>query len=300
MKAHRIGFFMLLRAATLAAVLATALPASSASDLRVIAIGGSMTEIVYALGADKSLVATDTTSIYPPEALKLPKVGYQRQLSAEGMLSLKPTVVVATTEAGPPPVVAQLKSVGVHFAQVSADHTFEELRNKVRVISEAVGKRAEGSRLDETLVHDWTAVQADIARVAAARTAKGQGKPKVLFLLLHSTTNGLMASGEGTAADAVIKYAGGLNAVSGALNFKAYKPLSQEAVIAAAPDIIVLTQQGLVAIGGMDKLLAMPGLAQTPAARAKRVYAPDALFLLGFGPRLPQAVKELSQQLQAL
>ena len=255
---------------------------------RIIAVGGALTEIVYALGAQQRLVAVDTTSTFPAETLKLAKVGYMRQLSSEGVLSMKPSVVLATNEAGPPAVMSQLKSAGVKFEIMNADHSFEELRNKVRVVSAALGLQAQGAKLDDSITAEWKATQEFVAR-------NGR-KPRVLFLMLHSASGGLMASGEGTAADAVIRYAGGINAVSG---YKGYKPLAEEAVIAAAPDFVLLTREGLDAIGGIDKLWQKPGLGFTPAAKNKRYAAPDALYLLGFGPRLPKAVRELAEKLQA-
>lgn len=260
----------------------------AAQEQRVIAVGGALTEIVYALGGEKKLVAVDTTSIYPRAALALPKVGYMRALSSEGVLSMKPTVVLTTNEAGPAQVMNQLKSAGVRLEVVTADHTFEELINKVKVVAGALGMEAQGQKLDASLRSDWQSA-------LAAAQGVGARKPKVLFILSHTPSN-TMVSGQGTAADAVIRYAGGVNAMQG---FTGYKPLSAEAVINAAPDFILITREGLEAIGGTDKLWEKPGLALTPAAKGKRYAAPDALFLLGFGPRMPQAVRELAARLAA-
>lgn len=264
---------------------------AAAEEQRVVSVGGALTEIVYALGAGKKLVAVDTTSIYPREALALPKVGYMRALSSEGVLSMKPTLLLATTEAGPPQVMSQLKSAGVRMEVVSADHTFEEIRNKVKVIAAALGMDAEGRKLDESLSRDWH--QAQLA-AAGVTVNPGARKPKVLFILSHTPSN-TMVAGQGTAADAMIRYAGAVNALQG---FTGYKPLTAEAAIVAAPDFILVTREGLDAIGGADKLWEKPGLALTPAAKGRRYAAPDALFLLGFGPRMPQAVRELAAKLQ--
>ncbi len=294
----------LLRAAVLSPVLPSVLSsvltmmlpllpsAASAQEQRVVAVGGSITEIVYALGAQQRLVAVDTTSLYPLEAQKLPKVGYMRQLSGEGLLAMKPSVVLVTNEAGPPAVINQLKGAGVKFETMNADHTFEEVRHKVRVVSGALGMAAQGEKLDQSITQEWKSTQDFVA----AFEKKSGKKPRVLFLLLHSASGGLMASGDGTAADAMIRYAGGVNAVSG---YKGYKILADESLIAAAPDFVLLTQQGLDAIGGIDKLWQRPGLALSPAAKNKRYAAPDALYLLGFGPRLPKAVREVAEKLQA-
>jgi iron complex transport system substrate-binding protein len=146
-----------------------------------------------------------------------------------------------------------------------------------------LGVGAEGNELVRRLRDEWSITRAAIHRSGTP--------PRVLFVLSHAANN-VQVAGEGTAADAMIRLAGGVNALNG---FNGYRPLSSEAVIAAAPDFILVTREGIEALGGVDALLARPGLALTPAGQARRVIAPDALYLLGFGPRLPQAVRELAQ-----
>ena len=261
-------------------------PTGAASSApRVVSVSGALTEIVFALGAEKQLVAVDTTSLHPAAALQLPKVGYMRQLSAEGVLSMKPSVVLATTEAGPANVLTQLRDAKVNLEIVSADHSFAELRAKVRAVAKAVGRETEGQVFDAKLVRDMESSQQWVAAQAS--------KPRVLFILSH--TGSPQVSGEGTAADAFIKLIGGVNVMT---TFKGYKPLTIEGAVAAQPDVILTTSQGITAVGGVDKLLAQPGLALTPAGKAKRVVAMDALYLLGFGPRLPQAVREAAERVR--
>jgi len=255
------------------------------APLRVISAGGAFTEIVFRLDAQSLLVGTDTTSIYPAAAAALPKVGYLRQLSAEGVLSLKPTLLLTASEAGPPTVLQQLRAAGVQIVQGDGRHSIEALRGNVRLLGDALQRAERGRALDAELQRAWAATQAAITRRNPA--------PRALFVLSHAA-NQVQVAGTDTAADAMIRYAGGVNVMSA---FSGYKPLAAEAVVAAAPDVIVTTQQGLQALGGMDALLARPGLALTPAGRARRVYGPDALAMLGFGPRLPQAVRELAAAL---
>jgi len=252
------------------------------TPLRVISAGGALTEIVFRLDAQALLVGTDTTSIYPAAAASLPKVGYLRQLSAEGVLSLKPTLLLTASEAGPPTVLQQLRAAGVQIVQGDGRHGIEALRANVRLLGDALQRAERGRALDAELQRDWAATQAAITRRNPA--------PRVLFVLSHAA-NQVQVAGTDTAADAMIRYAGGSNVMAA---FGGYKPLAAEAVVAAAPDVIVTTRQGLDALGGVDALLARPGLALTPAGKARRVYGPDALALLGFGPRLPQAVRELA------
>ena len=259
--------------------------AQTAPASRIVSVGGALTEIVYALGAEKQLVAVDTTSLHPPAALQLPKVGYARQLSAEGVLSMKPSVVLATTEAGPANVMTQLRDAKVQLEVVSADHSFSELRAKVHAVAKAVGREVEGQAFDAKLVKEMDDAQLWVA--------KQPSKPRVLFILSH--TGSPQVSGEGTAADAFIKLIGGVNVMT---SFRGYKPLTVEGAVAAQPDVILTTSQGITAVGGVDKLISQPGLALTPAGKAKRVVAMDALYLLGFGPRLPQAVREAAERVR--
>ena len=255
---------------------------------RLISLGGGVTEVVYALGAQDMLVGTDTTSLYPAAAQATAKVGYLRSLSAEGLLALRPTALVASSEAGPPVVLDQLRSAGVRLALVQADHTWAEVQRKLVAVGEATSRQEAAARLWQRLDAEWQAVQ---ARVQAST---GTG-PKVLFILSHSGSP--MVSGEGTAADAVIRFMGARNALGG---FKGYRPMTAEAMAAAAPDTLLMTTQGLDAMGGPDKFWSRPELALTPAWRQRQrphaLVHRDALELLGFTPRMPAMVAALHRQ----
>jgi iron complex transport system substrate-binding protein len=254
----------------------------AAVPARVISAGGALTEIVYALGAGATLVATDTTSTWPEAATRLPKVGYLRALSAEGLLALRPTLLLATADAGPPAVFDQLRAAGLRVVRSESGHSFDALRRSVAEVGRALGRDDEARQLTQRLSAEWNDV--------TARVARAPGRPRAMFLLAHAGAS-VQVSGTGTAADAMIRLAGGRNAVSG---FEGYRPLTAESAVQAAPEIIVTTQQGLYATGGLDGLLSRPGLALTPAGRARRVAGPEASFLLGFGPRLPAAARELA------
>jgi iron complex transport system substrate-binding protein len=264
---------------------ALALPVQAAE--RIVSTAGAVTETIYALGAQDEVVAVDVSSVYPEAATKLPKVGYARQLSAEGILSMNPTQVFVTEDAGPPEVIDQVEKAGVKVVRLSNKHTPEAAVERIVQIGEALGRKAEAEKLAET-------VKAELAE-AAAQVAATPGKPSVLFI--YARGGGTMnVSGTGTSADAIIELAGGKNAVTG---YENYKPLTAEGAVAAAPDVILVTSRGLEASGGVEGLLKQPGLALTPAGKAGRVVALDDLYLLGFGPRLGQAVKELCTQLHA-
>ncbi|MFT3774936.1 MAG: ABC transporter substrate-binding protein [Minicystis sp.] len=269
--------------ATGAAVAASAreLPA----DVRIVAVGGAVTEIAFALGVGPRIVAADTSSTYPAQAAALPKVGYQRTLAAEGIARERPTLLLLSAEAGPPAVIEQLRGLGVAMHIVPAEASVEGAKQKIRKVAEALG---EGSR-GEALVADLTAELAQ----AEARVRRATTKPRVLFVYARGAGT-MMVSGVRTPAAEMIRLAGGENAVEG---FEGFKPLTAEAASAARPDVILIPALGLESIGGAAGLSAQPGIAQTPAGRAGRVVAMDDLLLLGFGPRLGRAVDELATRI---
>ncbi|MCB4362724.1 ABC transporter substrate-binding protein [Hydrogenophaga taeniospiralis] len=256
-----------------------------APGVRLVTVGGGITEVVYALGAQDLLVGTDSTSLYPPAAQTTPKVGYMRQLSAEGLLALRPDALIAGTDAGPPVVLEQLRGAGVTVELIAADHSWGEVGRKVAAVGRATGREADARALQQRLDARWAAVTARVRQTARSP------QPKVLFVLSH--TGSPMVSGEQTAADALIRFMGARNALGG---FKGYRPMTAEAMAQAAPDVILMTTQGIEAIGGEAAFWQRPELALTPAHRRRALLHLDALELLGFGPRLPDVVERLHQQ----
>lgn len=250
---------------------------------RIVSVGGAVTETVYALGAQGQLAGVDTTSLFPAEAMKLPQVGYARTLSAEGLLALSPQLLLASADAGPPNVLEQIKRAGVRVEVLDEHHQFEGVLARTQRIGALCGREREAERLVARLRQDW----------AALPKPPAGSSPKVLFVLAHAGGQ-LRVAGEGTSAHAMITLAGGRNAMAGV---QGYKPLTAEAALQAAPDVVLCTTQGLEAQGGADGLLKAPGLSLTPAGRNRRVVGMDALLLLGFCPRLPQAVAELTGKL---
>ena len=255
---------------------------------RIISVGGAITEIIFALNASNDLVAVDTTSNFPESVQKLPNVGYARALSAEGVLALAPTQIIASEDAGPPAVIRQLSSSGIPLAVLPAHHKFEGVLDRIRQIGELTGTQAQAATLIQGLQQEWAKVRTPIAQ----RKSK---VPKAVFILAHAP-NQIMVAGRETAAHAVLEYAGVSNALTvanGGNGFSGYKPLTPEAMIAAQPDIILVTDQGLKASGGIDSVLKLPGVEQTPAGRKRRVLSQEAMLMLGFGPRLPIAISQL-------
>lgn len=252
---------------------------------RVVSIGGSVTEILYALGLEDRVAAVDTTSLYPARVLAdKPNVGYMRALSPEGLLSTQPTLILAEEGSGPPEALELLKSASVPFALVPSGTDATGVVDKIRFIAKAMGVTDRGKLMADAVVDDLARVEDAVA---------GVGDPaKVLFLL--SLSNGrIIAAGEDTSASAMIELAGARNALTG---FTGFKPINEEAVLEAAPDVVVMMARGDHAASAED-VFAQPAFARTPAAADKRLITMDGLYLLGFGPRLPQAIADLSAQI---
>ena len=267
----------------------------SAAAPRLVTISGAITEVAYLLGAESQLVGTDTTSLYPAAAQKTPKVGYMRQLSAEGLLSLRPDAVIATTESGPPVVLDQLRSAGVRVELIEADHTWGEVQRNVDAVGRFAARETQARALRLRLDTEWAGLQRQIAASTSGAGAGATGrKPRVLFVMAQAASP--QVAGEKTAAHAVIGFAGGVNCMGG---FNGYRPMTAEAMAKAAPDVIVTTAQSIEAQGGVDRFWQRPELALTPAFGKRALVVQDALLLLGFGPRLPEAIRSLHAQLRA-
>ena len=270
----------MLRPATFLAVLLTAFSAR-AEPARIVTAGAAVTEIVSGLGLGPQIVAVDTSSKNLEQARDKPDVGYVRMLGAEGILSQKPDLFLASGEAGPPAVLEQIKAAGVDVVVVPNGYSLDNIDDKIRAIAAAAGRVEAGEKL-------ITQVETDVQALRAA-TAANQGKlPGVVFLLARHGGN-LMVAGTDTAAHAMIEASGGRNV---AASFTGYKPLSAEIFAAATPDFVIVSES----VGGDDtELLArVPGLGATPAGRQLRVIRVDDAAFLGFGPRTPSAATEVA------
>lgn len=256
------------------------------SELRVVSIGGAVTETIFALGQDTKIVGTDTSSVFPEAATRLPQVGYQRTLSAEGVLSLKPHLVLATAEVGPPTAIQQIESAGVKVIKVNGENTVEGAKTKIREIAATLNVESKGEDLVKKLDADLSDAKQCVESLPT--------KPKVLFIYARGAGAANVA-GTKTTADAMITLAGGQNAVT---EFKNFKPLTPESLVAAQPDFILLPTRGLDALGGIEDLMKLPAIAETPAGKNRRIITVDDLVLLGFSPRMGEGVKELCEKLR--
>ncbi|QOV64968.1 heme/hemin ABC transporter substrate-binding protein [Kosakonia pseudosacchari] len=266
-------------------ILLAALPlVASAAGQKIVSLGGDVTEIVYGLHAQAQLVGRDSTSTWPASAQKLPDVGYVRQLNTEGILSLRPTLVLASDQAQPSQVLQKVQDNHVRVVAVPGGYTLAAIDKKIAVIADAIGKTDEGAQLRKTLANDITALP------------KPPLNKRVLFILSHGGM-GTLVAGQKTAADGALREAGLQNAMQG---FDHYRSMSQEGVIASQPDLVVISADGVKAMGGEENLWRLPGLAQTPAGRNKQVLLVDDVALLGFGLRTPQALLALRHKAEQL
>lgn len=252
----------------------------------LVSIGGSLTEIIYALGEEDRLVARDSTSTFPAQAESLPDVGYMRQLSPEGVLSVNPEGILALAGSGPPEAMDVLRRAGVPLVVVPEKFSREGIVEKIEAVGQALGVPEKAESLAAR-------VEADLAQ---AEAAAGKHPPRRVLFILSAQGGKLLASGSGTAADGIIRMAGALNAVEG---FSGYKQLSDEAALLAAPDVVLMMDRSGEHSLEVDDLFALPALKRTPAAEKKALIRMDGSYLLGFGPRTAGAVRELAQALAA-
>ena len=244
---------------------------------RIAAIGGSITEIVYALGEEGRLVARDSTSRYPAAAVALPDVGYMRQLSPEGVLSVNPSGILALQGSGPKEAVDVLKKSSVPFIDVPEHYSHDGILEKIRIVGKALGVDAKA----ETLAAETDAK----LKAAEKQTASIKERKRILFVL--SIQGGkILAAGSDTAGDGIIKLAGAVNAVEG---FSGYKAMSDEAIVTARPDVILAMKNAGPPIAEAE-LFAIPSITSTPAGEGRKLILMDGGYLLGFGPRTANAI----------
>lgn len=277
---HRLLF------STLLSGFALAVPFGAAhAQSHIVSVGGAITEIIYDLHQEQRLVGIDSTSNYPAATKAIPDIGYMRRLAAEPILALHPDLLLIEDGSGPPGVLTQLQDSGVPMITIPDTPGLPGVIDKINKVSAALGQTSAG--------HALAAEVQQAGQALATRLAKVSSRPKVLVLMSGGKGN-ILAAGDGTAAQAIIGMAGGQNAVTG---FTGYKPLTPEILAASAPDVILIPDFALPGLGGEKAVLALPDLADSPAAQNKRIAVMDGMLLLGFGPRTPQAATELATAL---
>ena len=263
-------------------------PGAHASELpqRWVSAGGALSEWVTALGGESKLVGVDTTSQHPASLKALPSIGYQRQLSAEGILSLRPQILVGTEEMGPPPVLAQIRSAGVQVDMFSAQPDLPTLKGNLAHLGKLLGSEDQANALFAEYEQALAQQKNWVAKAQAVQKAPG-----VLLLLGHAGGKPLIA-GKDTAADWMLQQAGGRNLAT----HVGYKPFSVESLAGLSPEVLVFADRALTGDAARAALFKEnPILASTPAAKSGRVFELDPTLLVGgLGPRLPQSLEKLS------
>ncbi|ANN28416.1 TPA: ABC transporter substrate-binding protein [Vibrio vulnificus] len=269
------------------ALLSTALsmPLQAAQE-RIISAGSAVTELILALHAEQSLIAVDVTSQLP-DGQQLPKIGYHRRLSAEGLLALSPTTLIGSDEMGPAPVLQQLKSTGVDIKVVNTQANVDGLKARIDQIAAILNKPQEAQQLKSLVDQQVQSLKAN---------QPTNQKKKVLFLLIHEGRAANVA-GTDTTPDAIINLAGAINPAADKIT--AYKPLSSESMVEMQPDVILVSGRSFEKLGGPDAIIKMmPLLAATPAGQNKQIMAIDGAALVGgLGLKSLAEAKRLNQLL---
>ncbi|MFJ4677789.1 hemin ABC transporter substrate-binding protein [Kitasatospora sp. NPDC088783] len=256
---------------------------------RIIPLNGSLAELVFSLGLGDRAVARDVSTTFE-QAAKLPVITQAHEVSAEGVLSLHPTVVLADRSTGPAEAVDQIRAAGVPLIVLDDAKKLDDVGPRIDRVAAALGVPEAGARLKER-------TQRQIADVQAQLPAAGATRPKVAFLYLRGSASVFLLGGPDSGAPSLIEAAGGEDAGTAAHLTGDFTPLTSEALVKAAPDAILVMNKGLESVGGVDGLLELPGVAQTPAGLDRRIIAVDDGRLLSYGPRTPEVLRDIATQL---
>ncbi|MFC8719445.1 hemin ABC transporter substrate-binding protein [Kitasatospora sp. NPDC057198] len=256
---------------------------------RIVPLNGSLAELVFSLGLGDRAVARDVSTTFE-QAAKLPVITQAHEVSAEGVLSLHPTVVLADRSTGPAEAVEQIRAAGVPLIVLDDAKQLADIGPRIDAVAAALGVPDAGAQLKERTQRRIDEVRAQLPAAAAAR-------PKVAFLYLRGSASVFLLGGPDSGAPSLIEAAGGEDAGTAAHLTGDFSPLTSEALVKAAPDAILVMSKGLESVGGVDGMLELPGVAQTPAGLDRRIIPIDDGRLLSYGPRTPQVLREIADQL---
>lgn len=253
---------------------------------RVVCVSKQINEFIYAIGAEDHLVAHDLTSVYPPQITKLPSVGYHRALSAEGIISMRPSLFLTDGNVGPQAVLDQLRKVGIPIKVMPPGKTMQGAQALLTQLGEYFHREAAAAKV----LAQWRDAMAQVR--AAQKRRAGKPRPRVLLIHFGQIINNYLAVNRGTPADRIIEWAGGVNAMT---KVGGMTRLTPELIAKAAPDIIIANNVAFDRYGSVKKFKQMPGVALTPAARSNRIYRVEESAIIYFGPRTPQTVHKLAK-----
>ncbi|MFE0786691.1 hemin ABC transporter substrate-binding protein [Streptomyces mutabilis] len=254
---------------------------------RIVPLSGSLSEIVFTLGLGDRVVARDVTATFE-QAAKLPVVTRGHDVSAESVLSLKPDLVIAETTTGPEEAVDQIRAAGVPVLFVEAAGGLDDVGPRIQAVADALGVPAAGKELTRRSEQRIEAVREDVPH--------GE-RPRVAFLYLRGSASVYLIGGEGSGAGSLIEAAGAVDAGAASGLEKDFTAITSEALVKAAPDAILVMSKGLESVGGVDGLVKIPGVAQTPAGLDRRIVSVEDGVLLNYGPRTDRVLKSVVAQL---
>ncbi|MEU8891067.1 ABC transporter substrate-binding protein [Streptomyces sp. NPDC048442] len=257
---------------------------------RIVPLTGSLNEIVFTLGLGQNVVARDITATFE-QAKALPVVTRAHDVSAESVLSLKPTVVLADTTTGPAEAVAQIRDAGIPLVVVEPAKELADVDRRIDAVAAALGVRPAGAELKKRTQERIAAVQKDIPK------PKDGKKPRVTFLYLRGSASVYLLGGRDSGAASLLEAAGAVDAGKDSGLNKDFTAITSEALVKAAPDAILVMSKGLTSVNGVEGLLKVPGVAETPAGVDRRIVSVDDGVLLNYGPRTDQVLKTLVDQL---
>jgi iron complex transport system substrate-binding protein len=268
-----------------AALAAACRPNTGGNGPRVVAVSKQINEFLYAIHAESVLVARDLTSIYPPEITTLPSVGYHRALSAEGIISMKPTLLLTDGNVGPEPVLEQVRKVGIPVLMLPPGGTVDS----AMALMKTLGTRFNHERQADSVIAAWRSGMDSLW----SDTAKWSAPPKPRVLIIHfgQIRNNYLALKRGGTADDMLHWAGAENAID---SIGGMAPLTPELIARASPDVIIATDVGFDRYGSVEKFKTLPGVALTPAAASNRIYRINEQEIMYFGPRTPEVVRHLA------
>ncbi|MCJ1677602.1 ABC transporter substrate-binding protein [Streptomyces sp. APSN-46.1] len=258
---------------------------------RVVPLTGSLNEIVHTLGLGPRVVARDITATFE-QAAPLPVVTRGHEVSAESVLSLRPTLVLAETTSGPAEAIRQIRDAGIPLLIVAPAKSLDDVPKRIDAVAGALGVEDAGTRLNQRTAERIAAARKGIPAAAAA--AK---KPRVAFLYLRGTASVYLMGGSDSGAASLLEAAGAVDTGTESGLGKDFTPITSEALAAAAPDALLVMSKGLDSVGGVSGLVKIPGVAQTPAGMDRRVVTVDDGVLLNYGPRTDQVLASLITQL---
>ncbi|WP_414170810.1 heme/hemin ABC transporter substrate-binding protein [Streptoverticillium reticulum] len=261
---------------------------------RIVPLTGSLAETVFTLGFGGHVVARDVTATFE-QARHLPVVTRAHDVSAESVLSLRPTLVLAETTTGPAEAVEQIRAAGIPLVVLDPAKRLDDVGTRIDKVAAALGVADAGAQLRKRTEQR---IEAARGRIPEGGTG-GTDRPRVAFLYLRGPASVYLLGGPGSGADSLVEAAGGVDAGKESGLTRDFTPITSEALAKAAPDVILVMAKGLASVGGVDGLLKIPGVGQTPAGLDRRIVSVDDGVLLNFGPRTDAVVASLAGQIHA-